>query len=86
MTLDEGIESKEALMRAGLMKDDPPAGYENRLTRLTTLVQAMLAIGMLLLASQGAIWLEIRHLGGKIDQIGGKVDQIGAKLDRITPQ
>jgi hypothetical protein len=78
MTLDEEIELKEALMRAGLMKDDTPAGYENPLTRLTTLVQAMLAIGMRLLASQGTIWLEIGNLGGKIGEIG-------AKLDRITP-
>jgi hypothetical protein len=52
------------------------AGYENRLTRLTTMVQAMIAICMLLLASQGAIWLEIGKLDGKIDQIGVKIDQL----------
>lgn len=51
----------------------------NALTRLTTMVQAMLAIGMLLLASQGAIWLEIGKLGGKIDQIGSKIDQIASR-------
>jgi hypothetical protein len=36
----------------------------------------MIAIGMLLLASKGAIWLEIGKLGGKIDQIGVKIDQL----------
>jgi hypothetical protein len=40
------------------------------------MVQAMIALGMLLLASQGAIWLEIGKLGGKVDQMSGKIDQI----------
>jgi hypothetical protein len=73
---------RDALEEAGATKDkatkaaEEVAGYENRLTRLTTMVQAMIAIGMLLLASQGAIWLEIGKLGGKVEQMSAKVDQI----------
>jgi hypothetical protein len=68
-----------ALTKAGLSDANAKAaaegvaGYENR---LTTMVQAMIAIGMLLLASQGAIWPEIGKLGGNVDQLGVKIDQI----------
>ncbi len=76
---------RDALVEAGVSEanakaaSEEVAGYENRLTRLTTMVQAMIAIGMLLLASQGTIWLELGKLSSKIDQIGIKIDQIGAR-------
>ena len=38
------------------------------------LCRTMIAIGMLLLASQGAIWLEIGKISGKLDQISTKLD------------
>ncbi len=38
------------------------AGYENRLTRLTTMVQAMIAIGMLLLGSNSLTQREAHRL------------------------
>jgi hypothetical protein len=73
---------RDALIEAGVSDAsakaaaEEVAGYENCLPRLTTMVQAMIAIGMLLLASQGTIWLEIGKLSGKVDQIGVKIDQI----------
>jgi len=48
------------------------AGYENRLTRLTTMVQVMLAIGLLLLGSQAAIWMEIGKLNGSLTQLNSR--------------
>jgi hypothetical protein len=37
------------------------------------MVQAMIAIGMLLLASQGAIWLELGKLEGEIDRLAAMI-------------
>lgn len=79
---------RDALVEAGVSEanakaaSEEVAGYENRLTRLTTMIQAMIAIGMLLLASQGAIWLQIGTQGGKLDQIGSKIDQLAAHAPR----
>lgn len=79
---------RDALIEAGASDTqakkaaEEVAGYENRLTRLTTMVQAMIAICMLLLASQGAIWLELGKATGKLDQVGAKLDQLAGRADR----
>jgi hypothetical protein len=80
---------RDALIEAGATDANAKAaaeevaGYENRLIRLKTMVQAMIAIGMLLLASQGAIWPEIGKLDGKVDQTGTRIDQVNAKVDQL---
>ena len=80
---------RDALIKAGATDANAKAaaeevaGYENRLTRLTTMVQAMIAICMLLLASQGAIWLEIGKQSGEINQMSGRIDQMSSKIDQI---
>src|SRR5689334_2541689 len=81
---------RDALIEAGVSETkareaaEEVAGYENRLTRLTTMVQAMIAIGMLLLASQGAIWLEIGKLTSQQAGVSAKIDQISTKIDRLV--
>lgn len=60
------------------------AGYENRLTRLTTLVQAALAVLVLLLGSQAGLWMEVGKLNGGIARVDAQVTQISAKIDQLS--
>ena len=67
------------------------AGYENRLTKLTTMVQAMIAIGMLLLASQAGVWVGIGKVNGtviatnaRVDQVSTRVDQVSTRVDQVS--
>jgi hypothetical protein len=88
MALQSGA-LRDALIEAGVgdanakAAAEEVAGYENRLMRLTTMVQAMIAIGMLLRASQGAIWLKLGKQSGKC-RATGKIDQTGIKSDQIA--
>jgi hypothetical protein len=45
------------------------AGYENRLTRLTTLVQVAIGILVVLLGSQAALWTKLGEISGQLTQI-----------------
>jgi hypothetical protein len=67
------------------------AGYENRLTRLATWVQICVAMLLLLLGSQGALWIEIGKLDGRLSALSsqtsdmrGQLAQISAQLERLT--
>jgi capsule polysaccharide export protein KpsE/RkpR len=77
---------RDALIDAGAKADkadkaaEEVAGYENRLTKLTTMVQIMIAIGLLMLASQAALWAEFGKLNGQVARIEGKLDQIAAQM------
>jgi hypothetical protein len=78
---------RKALINAGAdttmaeTASEEVAGYENRLTRQTTMVQAMLAIGLMMLASQGALWLEIGKLDGSMVALNTKVDLIARAVN-----
>ena len=52
------------------------AGYENRLTRLTTLTQVSIGILVILLGSQAALWAEIGHMNGQLQRVTVQIDQI----------
>lgn len=73
---------RDALLEAGATPEkareaaEEVAGYENRLTRLTTLVQGAIAILVVLLGSQAALWAEIGHLNGQVQRMSVQVDQI----------
>lgn len=62
-----------------------------RLTKLTIMVQIMIAIGLLMLASQAAPWAEFGKLNGQVAQIDVQLTQaavqmasIENKLDQLT--
>lgn len=75
---------RDALLEAGAAEGkaaaaaEEVAGYENRLTTLTTLVQAALAILVLLLGSQAALWSAFGMMDGRVS---GQLARIEAKLD-----
>jgi hypothetical protein len=77
---------RDALLDAGVAKDkadaaaEEVAGYENRLTKLTTLVQAAIAILVILLGSQAALWTQL----GKIDgQLAGMTSRLTAIANAV---
>ena len=79
---------RDALIEAGATPEkareasEEVAGYENRLTRLTTLVQVALGLMVVLLGSQGALWAEIGHLNGQVQRMSAQVDQIARAVVR----
>lgn len=79
---------RDALLDAGVTKEkaeaaaEEVAGYENRLTRLTTMVQAAIAILVVLLGSQAALWNEIGKMDGRIT---AQLARIEAKIDGKAP-
>ncbi len=81
---------RDALIDAGAKPEtakeaaEEVAGDENRLTRLTTMVQVMLAIGLLLLGSQAAIWMEIGKLNGSLTQLNSRVDLLNSRVDLMN--
>ena len=89
MALQLGV-LRDALLEGGVSPEkagaaaEEVAGYENRLTKLTTMVQAMIGIGMLLLASQGAIWLEIGKQNAQAAELTAKISQMDATLTKIA--
>jgi hypothetical protein len=52
------------------------AGCENRLTRLTTMIQAALAVLVLLLGSQAALWIEMGKIDGQLTAIATTLSSI----------
>jgi hypothetical protein len=86
---------RDALLDAGVTKEkaeaaaEEVAGYENRLTRLTTMAQAAIAILVVLLGSQAALWNEIGKMDGRITTQFSKLDaqlaRIEAKIDGKGP-
>jgi hypothetical protein len=77
---------RDALLEAGVANEkaaaaaEEVAGYENRLTRLTTLVQMAIAILVLLLGSQAALWSELGKMDGRIS---GQLARIEAKVGAL---
>jgi hypothetical protein len=86
---------RDALIDAGVSKEkaeaasEEVAGYENRLIRLTTMVQAAIAILVVLLGSQAALWNEVGKLDGRITTQFARLDaqlaRIEAKIDGKAP-
>ena len=62
------------------------AGYENRLTRLTTMVQVSIGVLVLLLGSQAALWAEIGHLNSEVGHLNSEVGHFNEALLHITTQ
>ena len=86
---------RNALLDAGVAKEkaeaaaEEVAGYENRLTRLATMVQAAIAILVVLLGSQAALWNEIGKIDGRMTtqfaKIEAQLTRIEAKIDGKGP-
>lgn len=81
---------RDALIEAGAGPENAAkaaeevAGYENRLTRLTTMTQVVIALVLMLLASQGALWLEIGKLNGAVVALNGKSVVLDGKIDALS--
>lgn len=77
---------RDALLSAGVPEDkansaaEEVAGYENRLTRLTTLVQVSIGILVMILASQAGLWSEYGKLSVQMSRVAQQVDQIKAAV------
>jgi hypothetical protein len=56
------------------------AGYENRLTRLTMLVQGALAILVLLLGSQAGLWMEVGKLNGAVARVDTQLARVATQV------
>jgi methyl-accepting chemotaxis protein len=80
---DALIEANVSPERAAAAAEEV-AGYENRLTRLTTMVQAMIAIGLLLLGSQAALWMEAGKLNGTVSELGGRVTRLDGTVTQLS--
>jgi hypothetical protein len=76
----------DALKAAGVPDDkarkaaEEVAGYENKLTRLTTLVQISLGVLVILLTSQAALWSELGQVKGSIDHMDAQIAVIAHTL------
>lgn len=70
---------RDALLEAGATPDkaneasEEVAGYENRLTRLTTMVQAVIALLVVLIGSQAAIWIKMGEISGQLAALSARV-------------
>jgi hypothetical protein len=87
----------DALRSAGAPEDKARAAAEvvasydrefgeirTRLGRLTTAVQIVVGMLILLLGSQAALWAEIGKLNGSVAQLGSQVTQMSGKIDQIA--
>jgi hypothetical protein len=48
------------------------AGYDRDLTRLTTMVQAILAVVVVLLGSQAAVWIKMGEISGQLAALAAR--------------
>lgn len=60
------------------------AGYENRLMRLTTMVEVIIGILVILVGSQAGLWLEIGKLNATVARLDAQGTQIEAQLSQIN--
>jgi hypothetical protein len=56
----------------------------DRLTPLTTMSQITIAIGLTLLANQGALWLEVGKVNGALVGVQANLYALNGKVDLIT--
>ena len=70
---------RDALLEAGATPDkaneasEEVAGYDNRLTRLITMVQAAIALLVVLIGSQAAIWIKMGEISGQLAALSARV-------------
>ncbi len=70
---------RDALIDAGASPEkaekaaEEVAGYENRLTRLTTLVQVAIGILVVLIGSQAGLWVKLGEISGQLAQMAHTV-------------
>jgi hypothetical protein len=57
--------------------------YENRLTRLTTLVQVAIGILVMVLASQAGLWNEYGKLSAQVTGISVQLTRISEQIDQV---
>ena len=60
------------------------AGYENRLTRLTTMTQLSIGILVLLLGSQAALWSEVGHLNSEVSHLNTGVVHLNVEVEHLN--
>ena len=81
---------RDALLAANVSSEtasaaaEEVAGYENRLTRLTTMTQVSIGILVLLLGSQAALWMEIGHLNSELSRLNDALLHLTAQVDQIS--
>ena len=70
---------RDALLEAGATPEkareasEEVAGYENRPTRLTTMVRAAIALLVVLIGSQAAIWIKMGEISGRLAALSARV-------------
>ena len=79
---------RDALIEAGASAEkadraaEEVAGYENRLTRLATLIQVAIGILVILLGSQAGLWAEYGSMSGQLSRIAVQVDHIASAVTK----
>jgi hypothetical protein len=83
---------RDALIDAGVSKEkaeaasEEVAGYENRLTRLSTMVQVAIGILVLLLGSQAALWAKAGEVGGQLAEMHGQIAGTHSQIEELHAQ
>jgi chromosome segregation ATPase len=62
------------------------AGYDNRLTRLTVMVQVSIAILVMLLGSQAALWNQMGELKGQMGELRGQMGELKGQMTDLKGQ
>jgi hypothetical protein len=84
---------RDALLAANVSQEqanaaaEEVAGYENRLTRLTTLVRVAIGILVVVLASQAGLWLLFRHnIWSEYGMLWAQIAQVSTQITRLSEQ
>jgi uncharacterized protein (DUF3084 family) len=83
---------RSALTEAGASKEraeeasEEVAGYEVRLTRLTTMVQVAIGVLVVLLGSQAALWSRMGELGGQQAALSAGMGDLTTQQSALSAQ
>jgi hypothetical protein len=77
--LDPGVKPQAAAKAAEEVALD-----KNKLTKLATMQQVMTGIGVLLLASHAALWMQVGKANGSVTRLNTAMTQVSCKLDEIA--
>ncbi len=70
---------RDALLEAGATPEkaneasEEVAGYDSRLTRLTTMVQAAIALLVVPIGSQAAVWIKMGEISGQLSALSARL-------------
>jgi hypothetical protein len=79
--IDAGADPAKASVAA-----EEVAGYDNRLTRPTTMVQVAIAVLVMLLGSQAALWSQMGELKGQMGELQSRMGDLQSQMADLHTQ